>query len=173
MSIQQLLITHHPKIITFTAQGRIRTAVGGYPADLQSAAINHSATCAYRMLREHTSTHRTSTAFAETLAISASRRQDSNPRPAVYKTAALPLSYSGKRTHASRNSRPIRSEFRTAAHNENNCCLQRHANKNYSGSTPRCQCRFFRFYRNLKILQIAHFLSYYFRLLLAHTNEAL
>ena len=24
-----------------------------------------------------------------------SRRQDSNPRPAVYKTAALPLSYTG------------------------------------------------------------------------------
>lgn len=27
-----------------------------------------------------------------------SRRQDSNPRPAVYKTAALPLSYAGKAT---------------------------------------------------------------------------
>lgn len=28
-----------------------------------------------------------------------SRRQDSNPRPAVYKTAALPLSYVGKCTY--------------------------------------------------------------------------
>gem|GEM_PF-3300690 len=27
-----------------------------------------------------------------------SRKQDSNPRPAVYKTAALPLSYSGFQT---------------------------------------------------------------------------
>ncbi len=29
------------------AQGRVRTSVGHNPADLQSAAINHSATCAF------------------------------------------------------------------------------------------------------------------------------
>ncbi len=54
-------------------------------SDLQSDAFNHSATC------------------ASCLGLSSkSRRQDLNPRPAVYKTAALPLSYTGVLSRAAK-----------------------------------------------------------------------
>ena len=58
------------------AQGRIRTSVTRCVADLQSAAINHSATCAL---------------VAARLGISGwSWRRDLNPRPSDYKSDALP-----------------------------------------------------------------------------------
>lgn len=50
------------------------------PTDLQSVSFNHSDTCPYFVV------------WPDCLR---SRRQDSNLRPAVYKTAALPLSYTG------------------------------------------------------------------------------
>ena len=52
-------------------QRRIRTSVGRSPTGLQPVPIDRSGICPW------------------------SRRRDSNPRPAVYKTAALPLSYVG------------------------------------------------------------------------------
>ena len=56
---------------THCGQRRIRTSVGRSPTGLQPVPIGHSGICPW------------------------SRRGDSNPRPAVYKTAALPLSYVG------------------------------------------------------------------------------
>ena len=64
------------------AGGWIRTTVGLSPADLQSAAFSHSATPAprFRVGRRW------------------SWRRDSNPQPADYKSAALPLSYASSRS---------------------------------------------------------------------------
>lgn len=40
--------------LLFCAQGRIRTFVAHWATDLQSVAIDHSATCALLQLRTHT-----------------------------------------------------------------------------------------------------------------------
>ncbi len=66
-------------------QGRIRTSVARSAADLQSAAINHSATCP-------SSKESNDPACARRFW---SRRWDSNPQPSDYKSDALPLSYAG------------------------------------------------------------------------------
>lgn len=60
------------------AGGRIRTYEARSAADLQSAAINHSAT------------RPISCSVTDCLDPDWSWRRDLNPRPAVYKTAALP-----------------------------------------------------------------------------------
>ena len=44
--LTSLLTTHYSLLTKYGAQGRIRTSVTRRVADLQSAAINHSATCA-------------------------------------------------------------------------------------------------------------------------------
>src|SRR3954447_8890718 len=59
----------------FGGQGGIRTTEARAP-DLQSGPIVHSGTCPCRM---HPNV------------VGRSRRWDSNPQPAVYKTAALPI----------------------------------------------------------------------------------
>ena len=58
-----------------SGQGGIRTPVGRKPPDLQSGAIDRSATCPVGSPRREAT------------------RWDSNPQPTVYKTGALPLSY--------------------------------------------------------------------------------
>ena len=69
----------------FGGQGRIRTSVARSAADLQSAAINHSATCPSS--KESNDPARARRFW--------SRRWDSNPQPSDYKSDALPLSYAG------------------------------------------------------------------------------
>ena len=64
----------------------IRTSVGRSPADLQSAAIVHSATPPKNLLKELTCDR----------SLAWSRHPESNRGPTVYKTVALPLSYAGR-----------------------------------------------------------------------------
>ncbi len=86
-------------------QGRIRTSVGTRPADLQSAAIDRSATCPNRLAARQHSVAIGCRAFAcvswippgcFAILIRVRRRtrwswrRDLNPRPADYKSAALP-----------------------------------------------------------------------------------
>lgn len=68
----------------FGGQGGIRTPVALAPG-LQPGPFNHSGT-----YPKFTTLFRQKRAW--------SRRWDSNPQPAVYKTAALPLSYAGQLT---------------------------------------------------------------------------
>ncbi len=68
---------------TNNGQDKIRTCVA-CATILQTAPFNHSGTCPDFM-----------NAAKKAGRFLSSRRQDLNPRPAVYKTAALPLSYIG------------------------------------------------------------------------------
>lgn len=90
--------------------GRIRTSVGLSPADLQSAAIDRSATppryrCERTGRRRAPEPRRDVTATGgDPLPLadgrSWSRQSESNRRPTVYKTVALPLSYAGRKGFA-------------------------------------------------------------------------
>ncbi len=75
-------------------EGRIRTFVGLRPADLQSAPFNHSGTPPRNRIRalSRPSPRRARTACTDSRSSERwwSWRRDLNPRPAVYKTAALP-----------------------------------------------------------------------------------
>src|SRR5665213_4559978 len=114
------IVIHRLKSTTKNgAQGRIRTSVAHNAADLQSAAINHSATCAFlcagpQPVHAHTEAARTSSAgghlqlagghckagtarsYNQTSKPFAMRgknwswRRDLNPRPPDYKSGALP-----------------------------------------------------------------------------------
>jgi hypothetical protein len=86
------------------AQGRIRTFVATSAADLQSAAINHSATCALCLLCVWESG-------------CWSWRRDLNPRPSDYKSDALPAELRQPTLLAS----PDRHQPKTNPHNKQRC----------------------------------------------------
>ena len=73
-------------------QGRIRTSVARSAADLQSAAINHSATCPSSSGIESRPDPRPP---RRPRTATWSRRWDLNPQPSDYTSDALPLSYAG------------------------------------------------------------------------------
>ena len=111
------------------AQGRIRTSVTHCVADLQSAAINHSATCAllYPSFFRHPDAPRSpcrashefveetaggTTGSTSKLACAAefwSWRRDSNPRPPDYKSGALPAELRQPRQHIARHAKRERT----------------------------------------------------------------
>jgi hypothetical protein len=80
-------------------QGRIRTSVPRSGADLQSAAINHSATCPSsretKTIDPFSPRDPRAIRSVDLESVPWSRRRDLNPQPSDYKSDALPLSYAG------------------------------------------------------------------------------
>ena len=115
-------LTSYPSLPT-GGQGRIRTSVARSAADLQSAAINHSATCP-------SSKDRSLGADAGPICPRPappgcqlwSRRWDSNPQPPDYKSGALPLSYAGRNAGLQRADSP--RQARTAESSSRNSLTQ-------------------------------------------------